>query len=181
MGSAREAHPGGFRLRELGRPGDLGWVVMAHGQIYAQEYGWDSSCEALVARIVADYANTEGMRQRAWIADVDGERVGCVFCVEADTKTAQLRLLLVEPPARGLGIGSSLVQTCIDFATGHGFERMKLWTNDPLTSAAGIYVGMGFVLTAEEAHHSFGVDLVGQTYERVLQSDSVQSASPKRA
>jgi GNAT superfamily N-acetyltransferase len=178
MGSAREAHPGGFRLRELGRPGDLGWVVMAHGQIYAQEYGWDSSCEALVARIVADYANTEGMRQRAWIADVDGERVGCVFCVEADTKTAQLRLLLVDPRARGLGIGSCLVQTCMDFAAQQGFERMKLWTNSPLTSAAGIYLGMGFALTAEDAHHSFGVDLVGQTYERALHGAGFQCVSP---
>jgi GNAT superfamily N-acetyltransferase len=156
-------------IRRLGRPGDLGWVVMAHGEIYAAEFGWDTTFEALVARIVADFADgRDDDRRAAWIAELDGERVGCVFVVPDDERTARLRILLVDPKARGHGIGGRLVDACLDFARSAGYQRMTLWTNDPLVSAARIYLDRGFRLTAEEPHHSFGADLVGQTYEREL-------------
>jgi GNAT superfamily N-acetyltransferase len=152
-------------VRSLGKPGDLGWVVMAHGEIYAREFGWDARFEELVARIVADYATGhDPEREAAWIADVDGRRAGCVFCVAKDQRTAQLRILLVDHTARGLGVGSRLVDVCIAFARDAGYERMVLWTNDPLVSAARIYTAAGFRLVSEEPHHSFGVDLVGQVY-----------------
>lgn len=156
------------RIRPLGQPGDLGWVVMAHGEIYAREFGWDASFEALVARIVTDYAaGHDPTREAAWIAEVDGRRAGCVFCVadENDERTAKLRILLVDPSTRGAGVGRDLVEHCVGFARDAGYERMRLWTNDPLTSAARIYRAAGFRLVAEEPHHSFGVDLVGQTYD----------------
>jgi DNA-binding MarR family transcriptional regulator/GNAT superfamily N-acetyltransferase len=148
------------------RPGDLGWVVQRHGEIYHDEFGWDTDFEALVARIVADYwtDRTPG-REFAWIAEVDGARAGCVFCVQRDVATAQLRLLLVEPWARGLRIGARLVDECISFARRAGYARMVLWTNDVLVAARRIYTAAGFVLIAEEPHHSFGHDLVGQTWE----------------
>jgi GNAT superfamily N-acetyltransferase len=157
-------------IRELGRPGDLGWAVMAHGELYTTEYGWDVSFEALVARIVADYAaDHDPAREAAWIAELDGERVGCIFCVAADsadsaddTDTAQLRVLLVDPRARGYGIGARLVATCVDFAKAAGYRRMVLWTNDVLVSARRIYQAVGFELVSQERHHSFGADLVGQ-------------------
>jgi GNAT superfamily N-acetyltransferase len=154
-------------IRDLGRPGDLGWVVMAHGELYAAEYGWDTSFEALVARIVADYAaDHDPAREAAWIGEVDGQRVGCIFCVrsedDADRDTAQLRVLLVHPSARGLGIGRRLVSVCVDFARAVGYRRMTLWTNDVLVSARRIYQAAGFELVDEEPHHSFGADLVGQ-------------------
>lgn len=153
-------------IRRLGEPGDLGWVVMAHGEVYADEFGWDSSFEALVARIVADYAaQHDPDREAAWIAEIDGKRVGCVFCVANDSTTAQLRILLVLPSARGLRLGARLVEECITFARDVGYERMVLWTNDPLVAARHIYLAAGFRLTEETPHHSFGVDLVGQTYE----------------
>jgi GNAT superfamily N-acetyltransferase len=153
-------------IRPLGEPGDLGWVIQAHGEVYATEFGWDGTFEALVAKIVADYATDVGReRERAWIAELNGRRVGCIFCVAADDTTAQLRLLLVHPDARGNRLGGRLVDTCIDFARAAGYERMRLWTNDPLIAAGRIYVERGFVLTEEERHRSFGVDLVGQTYE----------------
>ncbi|HVT68631.1 MAG TPA: GNAT family N-acetyltransferase [Trebonia sp.] len=153
-------------IREVGQPGDLGWVIMAHGEVYASEFGWDASFEALVARIVADYAaSRDPAREAGWIAELDGRRVGCVFCVAKDEVTAQLRILLVDPAARGRGAGRLLVGECVRFARAAGYRRMVLWTNDPLTSAGRIYRAAGFTLTAEEPHHSFGVDLVGQTYE----------------
>ena len=156
-------------IRRLGRPGDLGWVVMAHGEVYAVEFGWDTTFEALVARIVADYADApDDPRRAAWIAELDGERVGCVFLVPEDERTARLRILLVDPKARGHGIGGRLVDTCLDFARSAGYQRMVLWTNDPLVAAGRIYRDRGFRLTAEEPHHSYGVDLVGQTYELTL-------------
>lgn len=162
MGSKR-------RIRPLDQPGDLGWVVMAHGEIYAREFGWDTSFEALVARIVADFAaGHDPTREAGWIAQVDGRRAGCVLCVADDETTARLRILLVHPAARGTGIGRDLVSGCVTFARRAGYERMKLWTNDPLTSAARIYTAAGFRLVAEEPHHSFGVDLIGQTYELEL-------------
>jgi GNAT superfamily N-acetyltransferase len=160
------------RIRRLGAPGDLGWVVMAHGELYAAEFGWDTSFEALVARIVADYA--EGLdqgREAAWIAELGPRRVGCVFCVRgADEHTAQLRILLVSPEARGQALGSRLVGEAVQFATAVGYERMVLWTNHPLVAARHIYLRHGFALTGEEPHRSFGVDLVGQTYQLDLGS-----------
>ena len=156
-------------IRRLGKPGDFGWVVMVHGEQYQQEFGWDSSFEALVARIVADFANDHDDEcEAAWIAELDGRRVGCVFCVAADEQTAQLRILLVDPAGRGRGLGGRLVDQCLDFARQAGYKRMKLWTNHPLVAARQIYLSRGFQLTAEEPHHSFGVDLVGQVYERDL-------------
>ena len=153
-------------IRPLGQPGDLGWVVMAHGELYTAEFGWDASFEALVARIVADHADGRvSDRRAAWIAEVDGRRVGCVFCVPADDVTAQLRILLVDPSARGQGLGGRLVDGCVEFARAAGYARMKLWTNDPLVAARQVYLARGFQLVEEEPHHSFGVDLVGQVYE----------------
>jgi GNAT superfamily N-acetyltransferase len=169
-------------IRRLGSPGDLGWVVMAHGEVYAAEFGWDTTFEALVARIVADYSNsTSAQPQAAWIAEVDGRRAGCVFCVPAEETTAQLRILLVEPTARGEGLGGRLVDECIGFARVAGYTTMKLWTNDPLVAAAKVYRSRGFRLVEEEAHHSFGVDLVGQVYELDLRvPDAVAARSARR-
>jgi len=153
-------------IRRLGRPGDLGWVVMAHGELYADEFGWDTTFEALVARIVADYAaGDDPDRQAAWIAEAGGRRVGCVFCVPVDAETAQLRILLVDPAARGSGLGGRLVDECLRFARGAGYRRMRLWTNDPLVAARHVYLSRGFRLVEEEPHRSFGADLVGQVYE----------------
>jgi GNAT superfamily N-acetyltransferase len=148
-------------IRRLGKPGDLGWVVMAHGEVYAAEYGWDTTFEALVARIVADY---DPERDAAWIAEVDGKRAGCVFCVRVDDETAKVRILLVDPSARGHGAGARLVDECLSYARESGYRRITLWTNDVLTSARRIYQAAGFALTDEEPHHSFGKDLVGQTW-----------------
>jgi GNAT superfamily N-acetyltransferase len=159
----------GVVIRELGQPGDLGWVVMAHGEVYAAEFGWDASFEALVARIVADYAgDRDPTREAAWIAEVDGRRAGCVFCVAGDEQTAKLRILLVHPSARGHGLGHQLVATCLDFARRAGYARMELWTNDVLAAARRVYLQHGFTLTAAQPHRSFGADLVGQTYETDL-------------
>lgn len=148
------------------RPGDLGWVVQRNGALYAQEYGWDATYEALVARIVADYVEQhDPKREAAWIAELDGERVGCVFCVRgSDERTAKLRLLLVEPGARGHGLGKRLVAECLAFAKAHGYTAMELWTNSVLTAARAIYAKAGFELVASEPHHSFGHDLVGETW-----------------
>jgi N-acetylglutamate synthase-like GNAT family acetyltransferase len=157
-------------IRELGAPGDLGWVTMAHGEVYAAEYGWDGTFEALVARIVAEYAQRQDhAREGAWIAEVDGRRAGCVFCCAAGEQIAQLRILLVEPWARGHHLGARLVDQCLEFARTAGYERMKLWTNDPLAAARKVYLSRGFRLTQEEQHHSFGADLIGQVYELDLQ------------
>ncbi|MFF2114428.1 GNAT family N-acetyltransferase [Rhodococcus koreensis] len=153
-------------VRPADRPGDLGWAVMAHGEIYHQQFGWDAGFEALVAQIVADYATDhDPAREGAWIAEVDGQRVGCIFCVAGDERAvAKLRILLVAPGARGLGVGSRLVEGCITFARDAGYRQVTLWTNDVLASARRIYEGAGFVLTDEEPHHSFGHDLVGQNW-----------------
>jgi GNAT superfamily N-acetyltransferase len=160
-------------IRPLGQPGDLGWVIQAHGEVYASEFGWNSEFEALVARIVADYAaDHDAEREAAWIAELDGRRVGCIFLVAEDAETAKLRILLVHPSARGHGLGARLVDTCLEFARQAGYERIRLWTNHPLTAARRIYLERGFTLTDEDPHHSFGVDLIGQTYELCLASAS---------
>jgi GNAT superfamily N-acetyltransferase len=156
-------------IRRIGRPGDLGWVVQAHGEVYAREFGLDTSFEALVARIVADWAGQhDDAREAAWIAEQDGERVGCVFCVREDDDTARLRILLVDPRARGQRLGARLVRACLDFARTAGYRRMVLWTNHPLAAARAIYLAEGFRLVAEEPHDSYGVHLIGQTYELEL-------------
>ena len=151
------------------RAGDLGWVVELHGRLYAEEYGWDASFEALVARIVADFAERrDPVREAGWIAEVDGERVGCVICVRDDDETARLRILLVDPVARGLGVGGRLVEECLRFAKQAGYRRMTLWTNDVLAAARRIYERAGFELEEQSEHRSFGKDLVGQTWSRDL-------------
>ena len=139
---------------------------MAHGEVYDEQFGWDADFEALVARIVADYAAAhDPTREAAWVAEVDGERVGCVFCVAGDNPAvAKLRILLVTPDGRGLGVGRRLVDTCVQFAAGAGYEQVTLWTNDVLVSARRIYQAVGFALVEEQAHHSFGHDLVGQNW-----------------
>ncbi len=140
---------------------------MAHGEVYAEEFGWDASFEALVARIVADYAaRHDPVREAAWIAELDGRRVGCVFCVRDPDRpaTALLRILLVHPDGRGRDLGRRLVDACLEFARVAGYRQVVLWTNHPLAAARHLYLERGFRLVAEQPHHSFGVDLVGQTY-----------------
>lgn len=160
--------PRGYLLRAP-RPGDMGWVVQRNGAVYAAEFGWDDSYEALVARIVADYVdNRDADAEAAWIAEVDGVQAGCVFCVREDASTARLRLLLVEPWARGLGIGARLVEEVLRFARQAGYTRITLWTNDVLASARGIYQRAGFTLDNESEHRSFGKNLTGQNWSRTL-------------
>jgi GNAT superfamily N-acetyltransferase len=156
-------------IRPVGRPGDLGWVVMRHGEVYFEEFGWDTTFEDLVAGIVAHYAaGREPERDAGWIAELQDRRAGCVFCVAKDAETAQLRLLLVDPMNRGLGVGRALVEHCIGFARTSGYRRIMLWTNNVLDAAVRIYISAGFCLVEEEPHHSFGVDLVGQIYQLEL-------------
>jgi DNA-binding MarR family transcriptional regulator/N-acetylglutamate synthase-like GNAT family acetyltransferase len=150
-------------------PGDYGWIVHRHGSQYADEYGWDETFEALVARIVADYAeHHDPKREAAWIAEVDGKPVGCVLCVRKDDATAQLRLLLVDPRARGRGIGGRLIDECLRFARRAGYEEIVLWTNDVLHDARRLYERAGFELVDSGEHHAFGHDLVEQTWSRRL-------------
>jgi len=148
------------------RPGDMGWVIQRHGALYAREYGWGEQFEALVADIVAKFIrHYDRKRERCWIAELDGENVGSVFCVRKSEAVARLRLLLVEPRARGLGIGKRLVEECVHFARKVGYRKLTLWTNDVLHAARRIYEQTGFRLVHQEQHHSFGHDLVGQTWD----------------
>jgi DNA-binding MarR family transcriptional regulator/GNAT superfamily N-acetyltransferase len=168
MGTVRDlltgSHQGDVVLRDP-EPGDYGWVVSRHGALYQQEYGFDSSFETLVARIVADFGeHHDPARERAWIATAGGERLGCVFCVREDDEVARLRLLLVEPGSRGLGVGTRLVDACLAFARAAGYRRVVLWTNDVLADARRLYQRAGFRLVHEDRHHSYGQDLVGQDW-----------------
>jgi DNA-binding MarR family transcriptional regulator/GNAT superfamily N-acetyltransferase len=175
LGGAQSAARGAARkpviaIREH-QIGDMGWAIEQHGRLYAEEFGWNGDFEALVATLFARFAaNRDPAVEQFWVAEVNAERMGCVFVVrnEKDPRAAQLRCLLVDPRARGLGLGRRLVEECIKFARSAGYERMLLWTNDVLTSARRIYESTGFTLMEESAHRSFGHDLVGQVWARSL-------------
>ncbi|TSE11399.1 MarR family transcriptional regulator [Mesorhizobium intechi] len=157
-----------YLLRPL-QIGDIGWITRRQGMLYAQDYGWDETYEALVAEILAAFVKSFDPKwERSWIAERDGEVVGSVFVVRKSPEVAKLRLLYVEPSARGLGIGARLVDECIAFARAKGYKTLTLWTNDILGSARRIYQAAGFRLIDEERHHSFGKDLVGQTWDLEL-------------
>jgi GNAT superfamily N-acetyltransferase len=151
------------------RPGDMGWVVQQHGALYWDEFGWNSEFVALVAEIAAGMIRTHDPAwERGWIAELDGERVGAVFVVRKSDTEAQLRLLILTPAARGLGLGGRLTDECIAFARARGYPKLVLWTNANLLAARAIYAARGFKLIASEPHHSFGVDLVGEHWELAL-------------
>jgi DNA-binding MarR family transcriptional regulator/GNAT superfamily N-acetyltransferase len=167
LGAARNALPPAI-LRDP-RPGDMGFVVQSHGARYASEYGFDSSFEALVAEITAKFISSfDASRERCWIADIDGRPVGSVFLVRGDDEVAKLRLLLVEPSARGQRLGQRLVAECISFARACGYRKITLWTQSILIAARKIYQDAGFALVATEPHRSFGQNLIGETWEREL-------------
>ena len=157
-------------VRAADRPGDLGWVVQAHGDLYAREHGWDTEFERLVLGVVAAYAaDHDPAREACWVAELDGRRVGCIMLVRSDAEsTAKLRVLLVDPAARGHGLGRRLVGTCLDFAAAAGYRRVELWTTANLPAARHLYQEAGFALADEQPQHRFGHDVVGQTWAREL-------------
>jgi len=151
------------------RPGDFGWVVARHGTFYAEYYGWREPFEGICAQIVADFANKcDPKRERCWIAERNEETVGCIFLVKETDDVARIRLLLVDPSAQGLGIGSSLVDACLEFAQQAGYRRITLWTHQTLTAARALYERRGFTLTASKPHNSWGVEVVGETWDLEL-------------
>lgn len=155
-------------LRDPG-PGDIGWVVQQHGEIYAREYGWNSEFEALVAEIAGQFLRKFRPEwERCWIAELDGERVGAVFLARKSATVAQLRLLILAPQARGLGLGARLTDECIAFARHKGYKKMVLWTNSCLVAARGIYAARGFKVVKSEPYEGFGQQLVGETWELKL-------------
>jgi len=162
------ARPEPFILRSH-RPGDMGWVIGRHGALYAEEYGWNIEFESMVADIAAKFIREfDPARERCWIAERDGENVGSVFLVKQSDTVGKLRMLIIEPSARGQGLGKKLVAECERFARQVGYRKIVLWTNDVLLAARAIYVGAGYRLTASEKHRSFGKDLVGETWEKDL-------------
>jgi DNA-binding MarR family transcriptional regulator/GNAT superfamily N-acetyltransferase len=168
LGESPKSEPAAIRIRQP-RPGDMGWVVQRHGELYFQEEGYDEEFEALVASIVAEFVQKyDARRDRCWIAERDGVNVGCVFLVKGTATTAKLRLFLVEPSARGLGIGGRLVDECVHFARAAGYRKIALWTQNDLYAARRIYERSGFRCVGAEKHHSFGRNLVAETWELKL-------------
>jgi DNA-binding MarR family transcriptional regulator/N-acetylglutamate synthase-like GNAT family acetyltransferase len=158
-----------YVLRTALHPGDIGWVIKRSGEIYAREYGWNEEAEALHAQIAAAFVkNFDPKRERCWIAERNGANVGCIFLVKKTQRVAQLRMLIVDPSARGLGIGKRLVRECVEFARNAGYKKVILWTNDVLRTARHLYEEAGFRLIKEDRHKSFGKDLVGQYWELVF-------------
>lgn len=156
-------------ILRMHRPGDMGWVVQQHGALYAREFGWNISFEALCAEIVAQFLKDfDPSRERCWIAEIDGTQVGSIFLVKHSDQVAKIRLLLIDPAGRGIGLGKRLVDECIAFARSCGYRKITLWTQSMLLAARGIYENAGFVRVATEPHHSFGQDLIGETWERDL-------------
>jgi DNA-binding MarR family transcriptional regulator/GNAT superfamily N-acetyltransferase len=171
----RSAEGATLRPHQLG---DIGWIAHRQAVLYAQEYGWDGTYEILAAEILAGFVrNFDPEREGSWVAERAGETVGSVFVVRGSDTVAKLRLLYVEPAARGLGLGRRLVDACIEFACQKGYRTLTLWTNDVLVPARGIYQAAGFTCVAREPHHSFGKDLVGETWELALQANRVSTAS----
>ncbi|GAA1984180.1 helix-turn-helix domain-containing GNAT family N-acetyltransferase [Nocardiopsis rhodophaea] len=165
FGEPAADRPSTVVMRPL-RPGDLGWVIERNGALYAEEHGWDQTYEALVAKVAAEYGQEhDPRRENAWVAEINGERVGAIFCVREDDTTARLRLLFVEPSARGHGVGGHLIDTCVSFARSAGYKRMVLWTVSVLAPARRIYQRAGFRLVKSEPGRMFGHDLVGQTWD----------------
>lgn len=160
--------PHGYTLRQH-KPGDMGWVVARHGILYGEEYGWNSHIEAITADIVSTFLkNYDPKRERCWIAEIDGEPAGCVFLVKDSDKVARIRLLIVEPHARGLGIGRRLVDECISFARDAGYKSITLWTHSVLTAARAIYEHSGFTMTKHWVHHDFGKPQGSEIWDLVL-------------
>jgi DNA-binding MarR family transcriptional regulator/GNAT superfamily N-acetyltransferase len=186
MSIIRDALAGPGRRAEVTlrahRPGDMGWVVERHGALYFEEYGWNEEFEALVAGITAEFIDKlDPARERCWIADGGGRRLGCVFLVAEDARTARLRLLLVEPAARGLGLGRRLVGECVSFARAAGYRRIVLWTHANLRAARHLYERAGFKRTASEPRHSFGHDVVSESWELRLDGSAPATRCPAGA